>query len=155
MNLIERVVAALREEGVSFAIVGGYALALHGAPRGTVDLDLMIKHSQSTFIACERALKKVGLTPRLPVQAKEVYQFRKEYIENRNMIAWSFINPKNPIEIVDIILPYDLADYRTIQKKFGSIHLTVLSLDDLIAMKRKSNRPQDREDVKTLEGLKT
>ena len=38
-----KVVDKLREKNIPYAIVGGHAVALHGAVRGTLDIDLIIK----------------------------------------------------------------------------------------------------------------
>ncbi len=116
-------------------------------------MDCIIRRTEADFEACERALRAIGLQPRLPVTAKEVFKFREEYIQRRNLIAWSFVNAKNPVEVVDIIITHDLAAHKTIAKRYllGRIH--VLALDDLIQMKKASGRPQDLEDVKTLEAL--
>ena len=105
------------------------------------------------FMALEKALNSIGLQSRLPVTAKDVFQFREEYIENRNLIAWSFVNLKNPIEVVDIIITKNLADCSTIQKDFGNLKVKVLAKKDLIKMKRESGRPQDLLDVEALERL--
>lgn len=153
MNPIFRICNFLNKESVPYAIVGGYAVALHGAIRGTVDLDVIIAHTQKDFVACERALRDAGLIPRLPVTAVEVFQFRKEYIEKRNLIAWSFYNPKNPIEIFDVIIPHDLLSYRVIIKNMNGMPLKVLAIDDLIKIKLQAGRPQDLEDVKSLRSL--
>lgn len=152
-HLMERLTSAFDREGVRYALVGGFAVALHGAPRGTIDVDCIIRHTEADFEACERALRTIGLQPRLPVTAKEVFKFREEYIQRRNLIAWSFVNDSNPVEVVDIIITHDLAAHKTITKRFllGKIH--VLALDDLIQMKKASGRPQDLEDVKTLEAI--
>jgi len=91
-----RVCDALSAAGVPFAIAGGYAVALHGAVRGTVDVDLVIRLDESSFTRAEQALMTLGLQPRLPVTAAEVFRFREEYIRNRNLLAWSFVNPSNP-----------------------------------------------------------
>ena len=40
MTFLERVCTALKEAGVPYAVVGGHAVALHGAVRGTVDVAL-------------------------------------------------------------------------------------------------------------------
>jgi len=117
MTLLEKICGCFNKNNISYAIVGGYAVALHGAPRGTIDIDFIINHIESTFIAVEAALRSMGLVPRLPVTAKEVFQFRQEYIKNRNLIAWSFYNPIDPIEIIDIIITEDLANYKVIEKK--------------------------------------
>ena len=60
MFLLE-IAAALGRERVSYAIAGGYAVSLHGAVRGTVDVDLVISLKESSYIACENALKSIGL----------------------------------------------------------------------------------------------
>lgn len=151
---IQRVSEALRERGVPFAIVGGYAVALHGAVRGTVDLDIVLRLKREDFIAAEEALRSVGLMPRLPVSAAQVFDFRQEYIENKNLIAWSFSNPSNPTEVVDVIVTHDLRKLRVKDIPFGKRTLPVLALDDLIAMKTDGGRPQDLEDVKALRELR-
>ncbi len=154
MRPIAEILKFLQLEGVRYSIVGGYAVALHGIVRGTLDLDIIIEHTLDQFSACESALKKAGLISRIPVSAKDVFQFRKEYIEQRNLIAWSFYNPKTPLEVVDIVITHDLRTLNQVQKKLGSMKISVLSIDDLIKMKRDSNRPQDIEDVKMLEEVK-
>ncbi len=95
----------------------------------------------------------MGFLPRLPVTANEVFSFKDEYISRRNLIAWSFYNPTNPLEVIDIILTHDLSDMKAVNKKMGLSTLKVLSVEDLINMKRKSGRPQDIEDIKVLKEL--
>src|SRR5688572_7526910 len=94
----------MMDERVSCALAGGFAVALHGAVRGTLDIDLVLKATAGNFAAAERALRSLGLESRLPVNAAEVFAFRKEYIEKRNLIAWSFLNPRDATEIVDLLL---------------------------------------------------
>ena len=90
---------------------------------------------------------------RLPLTADDIFDFRKEYIENRNLIAWNFYNPNDLSEQVDIVITYDLKGKRTkrIQLRNGTVQ--ILDLKELIKMKRKSARPQDIEDVLALEKL--
>ena len=71
MFLLE-VVEALEKAHIPFAIAGGYAVALHGAVRGTVDVDIVLRLTRSHFLAAESALKGLGLAPRLPVSAAEL-----------------------------------------------------------------------------------
>jgi hypothetical protein len=150
---ILRVIEALKGHRVAYAIVGGYAVALHGAVRGTVDIDIIVKLSQKSLTAAERALTSIGLQSRIPVSASDVFEFRKEYIEKRNLVAWSFSNPNNPTEVVDIIITHDLSHMRTKTLTVNGVAVQILSLKDLIDMKRASGRPQDLEDVKALEKL--
>jgi hypothetical protein len=151
---IYRVVAALQRSQVPFAIAGGYAVSLHGAVRGTVDLDIVLRLSKPDFVAAEAALKEAGLQPRLPVSAGEVFEFREEYIRNRNLIAWTFSNPANPAEIVDVILTHDLSRLKIKTISSDGWKLPVLAVADLIAMKKLSGRPQDLEDIRALEALR-
>ena len=59
----------------------------------------------------------------------------------------------NPLEQVDIIINYDLTGKRTTRVELASGPVRVLSIEDLIAMKRESGRPQDIEDIRALEQL--
>lgn len=148
-----RLCDALKEAGVSFAIAGGYAVALHGAVRGTVDVDLVIRLEEASFAKAEAAFKGLGLQPRLPVSAAEVFRFREEYIRNRNLLAWSFVNPANPGEIVDVLIAEDLAACKPVRIEVKGRALPVVSRQDLIRMKTRSARPQDLEDVAALKRL--
>jgi hypothetical protein len=150
---IEQLIDSLERHRVKYAIVGGYALALHGAVRGTVDVDIVLKISLTNYQNAEKALLELGLTSRLPVGADEVINFREEYIHNRNMTAWNFTNSQNPIQTVDIIISHDLSRMKVDRIKVGKRILPVLSVRDLIIMKRKSGRPQDLEDIKALKRI--
>jgi len=147
---LERICIALRDAGVGYAIVGGHAVALHGAVRGTIDIDLVLRWTRQTLQDAEAALNGIGLVSRLPIGAEDVFAFRDEYIENRNLIAWNFHNPNDPLEQVDVVINYDLTGKRTKRFELPSGPIEVLSLPDLIAMKRDSGRPQDLEDVRAL-----
>ncbi len=128
-------------------------MALHGAVRGTVDIDIAIAWNRKALAAAENALNDLGLVSRLPVSASDVFNFRQEYIENRNLVAWNFYNPSDLSEQVDINITYDLKGKRTKKIALSDTTVHVLSLPDLIRMKRESARPQDLEDVSALERL--
>jgi hypothetical protein len=154
MQFLNRVCSALTENNVRYALVGGYAVALHGAVRGTVDVDIALAWNLKSLQAAERALNGISLVSRLPVTAADVFQFRDEYINNRNLIGWNFYNPDNLAEQVDIIINYDLKGRKrvTIDTVAGAV--PILCHRDLIEMKKASGRPQDLEDVRALEKLK-
>lgn len=152
--LIEKVCNKLAAKEIPFAVVGGYAVALHGAVRGTIDLDLIIRQTKRSYIQVAEALSELGFTSQLPVTAEEVFNFRLEYIKNRNLIAWSFINPSNPSEVVDIIITHDLTKLKTVVKHSRQLAIPVLAIDDLIKMKSSTGRDQDKADIAALERLK-
>ena len=153
MTALERVCAALNRAGVRYAVVGGHAVALHGAVRGTVDIDIAIAWERGTLSAAEQALKGMGLASRLPVTAEEVFKSRREYVEKRNLVAWNFYNPNDLTEQVDIIIAYDLNGKQTKRIALADAVVEVLDLQALIEMKKMSGRPQDKEDVRALERL--
>lgn len=150
---ILEVCRALEAANVPYAIVGGYAVSLHGAVRGTVDVDIVLKWSLEHLQEAEKALQGLGLVSRLPINAQNVFENRRDFIENRNLIAWNFYHPRNLMQQVDIIVDFDLSLAKTtrVQTHLGSF--PILALDDLIAMKKKSGRPQDLEDIKALNNL--
>jgi len=150
---IHKVCQALNTAKVSYAIVGGYAVALHGIIRGTVDIDLVINWKLDNLLKVEVILKNLGLVSRLPLDAKNVFLFREEYINNRNLIAWNFYDPLNAVNQVDIIINYDLKGAKTKTVNDGQTKIQILSKNDLIAMKKSSGRPQDLVDIEALENL--
>jgi len=150
---IKTVIDALNKADINYALVGGYAVALHGAVRGTVDLDFVIALEEQQYQMLEKALTGIGLTPRLPVSAKEVFQFRDEYINNRNLIAWSFINNNNPLELIDIIITHDANKMKKETLSADGMTINIATIDELIKMKKTSGRPQDLEDIRALEKL--
>ena len=151
--LLLRVAKALDGARVPYALVGGFAVALHGAVRGTVDVDLVVRLREAVFQRTEKALIALGLQSRLPVTASEVFRFREEYLRNRNLRAWTFVNPSRPSEIVDVILSEDLDRMDVKRFTIQSQVVRVASIADLIRMKQGTGRPQDREDVKALRRL--
>ena len=150
---IHTVCKAFEAAKVPYAVVGGFAVAFHGAPRGTFDVDFAIRWSLQNLEKVEEVLLALGLASRIPVDAKTIFTFRDEYINNRNLLAWNFYNPVKPNEQVDIIINYDLAKASTTTFQTESGNIKVLSKQDLIAMKKAAGRPQDLEDVKALESL--
>jgi predicted nucleotidyltransferase len=150
---IMKVANALSDYGVKYALVGGFAVSLHGAVRGTVDVDIVIGLAEEEFLKVEKAFQNLGLLSKLPVTAYQVFKFRKEYIEDRNLIAWSFYNPKNPLESVDVIITHDQQTFVVEAFKLAVGELKVASISDLIAMKEQAGRPQDLADVEALKKI--
>jgi len=48
-----KIVSTLKKAKVSYALVGGYAVALHGAVRGTLDVDLILRFQERHFVAAQ------------------------------------------------------------------------------------------------------
>ena len=134
-------------------MVGGQAVALHGAVRGTIDVDIALRWTRLDLSRAEAALQGLGLVSRLPFTAEDVFEHRDEYIAERNLVAWNFYSPNAPMNAVDIIIPYDLTAKETTRITLSTGTIQVLSIKDLIAMKRASGRAQDLADISALEKL--
>ena len=143
----------MNKSNVPYAIVGGQAVALHGAIRGTIDIDLVIQWNLENVKTIQKILMGIGLTPKLPITPENLFRFREEYIKNKNLIAWNFINNNDPTEQVDIIITADLSGISIKEFKIQGETLPVISKKDLISMKKKSGREQDLLDISALEGL--
>lgn len=144
------VTGALARRKVRFALVGGYALAMHGIVRATMDVDIVIHLTKSSLADAEGAMKDLGLTSRIPVSAADISNFRQEYIEKRNLVAWSFADFKNPSRQVDLLIVLDVDDVDVEKISFRGKALPVASLQSLLKMKLISNRAEDQLDIKNL-----
>jgi hypothetical protein len=149
VNLVKK----LNQNNLPYALVGGHAVAFHGAVRGTMDVDLILKWSLKTLEDTEALLKSMNLLPRLPITAKDVFHFKEEYINNRNLIAWNFYNPIKPSQQVDIILTHDLSKLDFITVNYQETPIRIIAKKDLIQMKKQSGRQQDLLDIEALEKL--
>jgi hypothetical protein len=64
MDIVQELGAALealRREGVPHALCGGFALPVHGVPRATKDIDLLVP--EADVGRAEQALRPAGFTP--------------------------------------------------------------------------------------------
>lgn len=150
---INKVVQSLETQGLRYALVGGYAVAMHGAIRATLNLDFVIGLERSQFLKFEEAMEIINLVPRQPVKASEVFELREEYIQNRDILTWSFYNPANPREVVGVVLTQDLNTIDTAVKEVGDQKIVIAAIEDLITMKQIAGRPKDLEDIRALERL--
>lgn len=150
---LRRICEILRAHEIPFAIVGGYAVALHGVVRGTLDVDLITVLSEENLTQLQLALEEIGLRPSLPLNAKELYANLDKYRNDRNLLAWNFINPNRMREVLDVVLTEDVRNMETqkITTDFGFVE--TLTIDSLIAMKSRANREQDTKDIVALREL--
>ena len=63
---IENVINVLDSHQVNYVLVGGYAVALHGAVRGTVDVDIVISLDIGAYRDAEKALQTISMESKLP-----------------------------------------------------------------------------------------
>ncbi|MDB4956269.1 MAG: hypothetical protein JWO36_3838 [Myxococcales bacterium] len=156
---IRDLLAALATKQVPYCIVGGVAVTLHGVPRLTYDVDLVVPTTVEALTAIDQVLTGLSLRCRLPIQLADLAddKLRTEYRDERNLIAVTYTDPSDPLREVDVLVspPVPPADIvaRAVMLDLQGVRVYVASLADLIAMKRSTGRAQDESDVAHLERL--
>lgn len=151
---------ALNVAGVRYLIAGGFAVNLYGYVRLTVDLDLAIAPDEENLGLAIAALTRLGYEPRVPVPAADLIdpEKRREWIEGKGALVFTFVQPDQPHHHVDIFLdlPFDFEGVWAARTDIpvGDLTLPVVDLETLIAMKKSAGRPRDLSDVEQLERIK-
>lgn len=155
----EELVRALDKHGVGYALVGGVAVNLHGVPRMTYDVDLVVRTDHATLGACRLALTELGLQCRLPLVLESLSDptERGRLEQDRNLVAVTFTDPTNPLREVDVLVAPSVDPdgivARSVVRSAGSFEVRIADVADLLRMKRSAGRPQDLADVAHLERL--
>lgn len=155
--VLDKLFREFNKRKVRYLVAGGVAVTLYGNPRFTKDLDLFLDPQEENVRRAVQAFKTLGFIPRVPVKAEEFIsaEKREQWKREKGMLAFTFVNPKNPFENVDLLfsapMPFENA-YRR-KKVFRSNHIPVptVSVKDLIRMKREAGRPHDLADLTILE----
>lgn len=131
----------LNSRGVDYVIVGAHSLALHGRPRYTGDLDILVR---STF---ENA--------RLLIDILNEFGFARSGFKEQD-----FLKPGQLIQLgraptrIDLLISgvsSEEAFAGKVSAELDGIPVFVLSKDALVRNKRAVGRPQDLADIDTLE----
>jgi hypothetical protein len=155
----EAIFGALARARVRYLVVGGVAVVLHGHPRLTADLDLVLALDGANVRAAIGALGALGYAPRLPVPAEDLAdpERRADWARSKEMTVFSFASPEHPATEVDVFIEepfaFDEAYARATWADLGELRVPVAPIADLVAMKRRAGRPQDLEDARHLEAI--
>jgi hypothetical protein len=156
---IEKVLGALNSAGVRYLVVGGVAVVLHGHLRTTANLDLVIQLERDNLLNAMRALTRLGYRPREPVVAEAFAdeETRESWVREKGLTVFSLWSSDTPTLELDLFVrePFDFSEIRARALKVPLEHTYawVVSLPDLIALKRQVRRPQDLQDIEALEAL--
>lgn len=131
--------------GVKFVLVGGYAVAHHGRPRATKDLDLLLGGSPGNLNRASEALNAFG-APQNVVSAVRTLGPDEIAYMGAPPVRIDLLRSADGIETESTIA-------RAVHVQIGDQVVPVIALPDLLANKRASGRPQDIADVAVLEGL--
>lgn len=161
MNDLSQVLEALYKSEARYLVVGGVAVVLHGHPRFTADLDLVLALDEPNVRLAMKALQSLGYRPRAPVGADDFANrsIREEWIRDKNLTVFSMWSGKLPATEIDIFVrePFEFDDAyaRALSVDLPFARVSVASLDDLIALKKAAGRPKDLEDIAALEKLRS
>lgn len=159
MRFFERVIEALNQADVSYVVVGGLAVVLHGHARLTVDLDLVVDLEPTEARKAVDTLLGLGLEPAQPVDAHGFADAatRDRWVADKDMQVLSLRDPSDVIRRVDLFvrspIVFGALDTRAVTMKLGSTDVRVAAIPDLIAMKREAGRPVDLADIEELEAI--
>jgi len=156
---LEQVLAALETERVRYLVVGGVAVVLHGHLRTTADLDLVVELAPENARRAISALAKLGFRPRAPVAAEQFLdpRIRQSWIEEKGLTVFSLWSDRLPDVEVDLFVkePFEFEPVyaRAVRVPLDTTTVSVVSLEDLIALKRATARPIDLADVEALRAI--
>lgn len=148
---------ALKKHEIDYLLVGGLAMNLHGVPRMTMDVDLVIALDADNIAKFDACIKEMGLRPSVPVRLADLADVAKRealFVE-KHLIALSLISNTPATPTVDIVIHHPLefkkAFANAVQRDLGGTPVLLASLEDMITMKKAAGRAQDLSDITHLE----
>lgn len=142
LNQLRGVFASLQQHNVKYVVIGGIAAVLHGVPRATFDLDILIEatseNAQRLLAALETArFDTVALTSVEDLLAHEITIFRD----------WVQVDVQTSTPGIEFANAWRNRETLNYQGQ----EFYVVCKADLIASKRAAGRAKDLEDVRLLE----
>ena len=137
--------AALRDAGAEYLVVGAHAVAAHGRPRATGDLDLWVRPTPENARRVYSALAAFGA----PLDQLEVGELTDPDLVYQIGVVPARIDILTGISGVEFAEAW--AGRMTI--RLGELEVPVLGREELLRNKRASGRPRDLADVAELEAI--
>lgn len=133
------------DNGVEFLIVGAYALAAHGFPRTTGDIDVFVRPTPENAARVFRALAEFGA----PIAAHGVSQ-RDFEVEDR---VYQLGLPPRRIDILTSIsgVSFDEAERDAVEGHLGPVKVRFIGRSAMARNKLASGRPKDLVDAELLQ----
>jgi hypothetical protein len=146
---LEALVDAFDRAQIDYAVCGGLALGIHGYPRATMDIDVLVApETVSAALAVARAqgfdipARKItfGLRTGTP---REVHRVSKLDPETNDLLS---------LDVLVVGPGYEQVWAERARLPWRTREIRVVSRDGLATMKRIAGRPQDLADLAKLEG---
>lgn len=136
-------IESLNTRDVRYLIIGGYALAFHGHPRYTKDLDVWIEPTVDNARRLIEALKDFGFES-------------LELTEQDFIVAGQIVQLGYPPNRIDILTTADGVDFQNCYRNRVTIEMTgtridFIDVEGLVKNKSSTGRQQDLADLQLLE----
>ena len=135
--------SALRDAGADHLVVGAHALAVHGRPRATGDLDIWIRPTSENARRTYAALQAFGA----PLQGLTAAELARPDLVFQIGVAPARIDILTSVSGLTFAEAWD--DRLTV--RIADVDVPVIGRDALIRNKRAAGRPRDLADVAELE----
>lgn len=143
----------LQQFNVRYVVCGGLAVNLHGIPRMTADVDIILDLTEDNLQRFEQCTKKINYRVNVPVKISELAdeEKRRHLLESESLIAVTYFNYDKQFLVLDVVLsfpiPFSKLWDERVMRKDGDIIVNIVSIDHLIKLKELANRVQDRQDI--------
>jgi len=146
LNRLKSVFKSFESHDVHYVVIGGIAVVLHGVPRATLDLDILIEATPENARRLLDALEEAGLGTASLTSPEDILNNVITIFEDRVRLD---VQTKSPgITFEDVWPRREIMTYQ--DQPFA-----VLCKDDLIASKLAAGRDVDIEDVRLLQDEET
>ncbi|MBX3131537.1 MAG: hypothetical protein KF718_32770 [Polyangiaceae bacterium] len=138
--------AEFERAGVEYVLVGGWAVAHHGRPRATKDIDFVLRGTAANLTRAATALEAFGAPPSICAAVASMAPDDVVFLGH----------PPLRVDLLRSIsaVSTDQLFANAVPAQLDDVRLLVASLDDLITNKRAVGRPQDLLDVAFLEKVR-
>ena len=141
INRLLDVFASFQKHKVKYVVIGGIAAVLHGVPRATFDLDILIEASTDNVTRLLDALLEANLGSAALITAEELLANEITVFRDRVRIDVQTSTPG---------LSFDDAWRNRVTMNYQGQDFYLVSKNDLISSKLSAGRKIDLEDVKLL-----
>ena len=148
---------SLNTHNIDYLLIGGLAVNLHGVPRMTMDVDLVIALDANNIAKLAHSARELGLYPNIPVKLEDLADAAKRnaLFTEKNLIALSLISNTPASPTVDIIIHHPLdfkqAFAKKVERDIAGIPVVLACIEDMITLKKAAGRKQDLSDITHLE----
>lgn len=144
-----KILRILSKHEVEYIVVGGVAAVIHGAPTTTFDLDALVRISE------ENARRLIGALEELDARYREhqttIRPTEKDVLSGGHLLLMTSAGPLDVLGFVGDDIRYEDLLTETREMEISGSRLRVLELDELIRIKRQTDRPKDRAVLGLLE----